>query len=78
MDLEIGHNVDTRFGNPDFVAYAESFGAKGYRVSSADELLPTLTTALADDTVSVIACPVDYTANSELIRSLGDLDDSLS
>ena len=78
MDLEIGHNVDTRFGNPDFVAYAESFGAKGYRISSADELLPTLTTALADDTVSVIACPVDYTANSELIRSLGDLDDSLS
>ena len=42
MDLEIGHNVDTRFGNPDFVAYAESFGAKGYRISSADELLPTL------------------------------------
>ena len=78
MDLEIGHNVDTRFGNPDFVAYAESFGAKGYRISSADELLPTLTTALADDTVSVIACPVDYTANTELIRSLGDLDDSLS
>ena len=28
MDLEIGHNVDTRFGNPDFVAYAESFGAE--------------------------------------------------
>ena len=78
MDLEIGHNVDTRFGNPDFVAYAESFGANGYRISSADELLPTLTAALADDTVSVIACPVDYTANSELIRSLGGLDESLS
>jgi acetolactate synthase-1/2/3 large subunit len=78
MDMEIGHNVDTRFGNPDFVAYAESFGAKGYRISSAGELLPTLVTALADDTVSVIACPVDYTANTELIRSLGDLDESLS
>jgi len=78
MDLEIGHNVDTRFGNPDFVAYAESFGAKGYRISSADELLPTLTSALADDTVSVIACPVDYAANTELIRSLGDLDENLS
>ena len=78
MDLEIGHNVDTRFGNPDFVAYAESFGARGYRISSADELLPVLRQALADDTVSVIACPVDYTANTELIRSLGDLDESLS
>ncbi len=78
MDLEIGHNVDTRFGNPDFVAYAESFGAKGYRISSAGELLPTLRRALDDDTVSVIDCPVDYTANSDLIASLGELDESLS
>ena len=78
MDLEIGRNLDTSFGNPDFVAYAESFGATGYRISSADELLPVLRTALAADTVSVIACPVDYSANLELIASLGDLDDSLS
>ena len=42
MDLEIGHNMDTSFANPDFVAYAESFGATGYRISAADELLPTL------------------------------------
>jgi len=78
MDLEIGRNVDTTFANPDFVAYAESFGAAGYRINSAAELLPTLRTALAADTVSVIACPVDYSANLELIESLGDLDDSLS
>jgi len=78
MDMEIGHNVDTTFGNPDFVKYAESFGAKGYRIESADELLPVLKGALDDDTVSVIACPVDYSANAELIRSLGDLDESLS
>jgi acetolactate synthase-1/2/3 large subunit len=78
MDLEIGHNVDTRFNNPDFVAYAESFGAKGYRISSAAELLPTLREALAADTVSIVACPVDYSANSELIASLGELDESWS
>ncbi len=75
MDLEIGHNVDTTFGNPDFVTYAESFGATGYRISAADELLPTLRAALAADTVSVIACPVDYSANLELIESLGDMDE---
>jgi acetolactate synthase I/II/III large subunit len=78
MELELGHDLDTAFANPDFVAYAESFGAVGYRVNSADELLPTLRTALAQDTVSVIACPVDYSANRELIRSLGELDESLS
>jgi acetolactate synthase-1/2/3 large subunit len=78
MDLEIGHNVDTGFGNPDFVAYAESFGATGYRISAAEELLPTLRTALAADTVSVIACPVDYSANLKLISSLGGIDESLT
>lgn len=78
MDLEIGKSVDTTFGNPDFVAYAESFGAKGYRIESAEELLPTLQRALADDTVSVIACPVDYSVNSALITSLGELDETLS
>ncbi|MGO9029544.1 MAG: acetolactate synthase large subunit [Acidimicrobiales bacterium] len=78
MELELGHDVDTAFGNPDFVAYAESFGAVGHRIGSAEELLPTLRTALAADTVSVIACPVDYSANLELIRSLGELDESLS
>jgi acetolactate synthase-1/2/3 large subunit len=78
MDLEIGRNVDTRFGNPDFVTYAESFGATGYRISSAGELLPTLRTALAAGTVSVIACPVDYSTNLELIEALGDLDESFS
>ncbi|WP_445170590.1 acetolactate synthase large subunit [Mycolicibacterium sp. Dal123E01] len=78
MDLEIGHNVDTHFGNPDFVTYAESFGATGYRITAADQLLPTLRQALSEDTVSVIACPVDYSANAALIASLGELDESLS
>ncbi|MGH9079095.1 MAG: acetolactate synthase large subunit [Acidimicrobiales bacterium] len=78
MELELGHDLDTTFANPDFVAYAESFGAIGYHIKAANELLPTLRAALADRTVSVIACPVDYSANRELIRSLGELDESLS
>jgi acetolactate synthase I/II/III large subunit len=78
MEVELGHSVDTAFGNPDFVAYAESFGARGYRIDTPDELLPTLRHALADDTVSVIACPVDYSANLQLTDALGELDESLS
>jgi acetolactate synthase-1/2/3 large subunit len=73
MDLEIGHHVEVGFTNPDFVAYAESFGARGYRVSAAGELLPMLTEALAADTVSVISCPVDYIENLRLTDSLGEL-----
>jgi len=78
MDLELGHSLDTAFGNPDFVAYAESFGARGYRIEAAEQLLPTLRRALAENTVSVIACPVDYTANLQLTDALGELDESLS
>jgi acetolactate synthase-1/2/3 large subunit len=78
MDLELGENFDIAFGNPDFVAYAESFGARGYRIEAADQLLPVLQRALADDTVSVIACPVDYSANLQLTDALGELDESLS
>jgi DNA-binding NtrC family response regulator len=46
------------FKSPDFVKYAESFGAKGYRVERAAELLPILEQALADDTVVIIDCPL--------------------
>lgn len=36
---------------------------RGTRVNSAADLLPILTEALAADTISVIACPVDYSEN---------------
>ena len=61
------------FNNPDFVKLAESFGAKGYRVQAADELVPTLKQAIADDTVVIIDCPVDYSENMKLTEKLGNL-----
>jgi acetolactate synthase-1/2/3 large subunit len=73
MDLELGHDVATGFGNPDFAAYAASFGARGYQITSAGDLLPALTEALAADTVSVITVPVDYTENLQLTDTLGEL-----
>ncbi|OBF92664.1 acetolactate synthase [Mycobacterium sp. 852014-52450_SCH5900713] len=77
MDLELGAHYYVKFGNPDVVTYAESFGAKGYRINSADELLPTLRAALDDDGVSVISCPVDYSENLRLTDRLGELDETL-
>ena len=62
-----------RFNNPDFVKYAESFGAKGYRVRHASELTPILKQALADNTVSIIDCPVDYRENLKLTEKLGEM-----
>ena len=77
MDLELGEHYYVKFGNPDIVTYAESFGAKGYQIKSADELLPTLKAALDDDGVSLICCPVDYSENLRLTDRLGELDETL-
>jgi len=59
------------FANPDFLLYAKSFGAKGYRIQAAEELLPALQEALAQPTVTLIDCPVDYNENLKLTEKLG-------
>ncbi len=74
QDIQFGRRSAVSFGNPDLVRFAESFGAKGYAIQRADELLPTLEAALADDAVSVIACPVDYAENARLVERLGALE----
>ena len=68
-----GRPSNISFTNPDFVKYAESFGALGYRVESAADLLPTLKQAIADDTVVIVDCPVDYSENMKLTEKLGEL-----
>jgi acetolactate synthase-1/2/3 large subunit len=70
---KFGRTSHIEFTNPDFVKYAESFGARGYRVESAADLQPLLRTALADGTVSIIDCPVDYSENMKLTEKLGNL-----
>lgn len=77
MQMEMGEHSNTAFTNPDVVTYARSFGATGYQVTSADELLPTLRTALDDEGVSIVNCPVDYRENLRLIERLGELDAAL-
>ena len=65
------------FKNPDFVKYAESFGAKGYRVEKAADLVPTLKRAFDDNTVVIIDCPVDYAENMKLTSRLKELKSPL-
>ena len=61
------------FHNPDFVKYAESFGATGYRIETADELAPALRTALSSNILTIIDCPVDASENLRLSQRLGEL-----
>lgn len=71
QELEMKRKSHVGFSNPDFVRYAEAYGAAGHAVESADQLLPTLRQALDEPGLSVVACPVDYSANAELTAKLG-------
>ena len=56
------------FGNPDFVKYAESYGAQGHRVESAADLSRILAETLEAPGVHLIDCPVDYVDNDRILN----------
>src|SRR5204863_2872166 len=60
---EFGRPFGVEFSNPDFVAYAESFGIAGFRPSSEADLYPTLMRALEHDGPSLVEVPIDYREN---------------
>ena len=55
------------FGNPDFVKYAEAYGAKGSRVEASEDLVPTLEAAFVAGGVHVVTVPIDYTENMRVL-----------
>ncbi|MGB5778368.1 MAG: acetolactate synthase large subunit [Allopontixanthobacter sediminis] len=56
------------YGNPDFVKYAESYGAHGHRVESAAHLKELLDHCRDTPGVHLIDCPVDYTENDQILN----------
>ena len=61
-------NFGLDFGNPDFVSYAQSYGAQGHRVENADHLLPLMEQCHNSTGVHVIDCPVDYSDNDRILN----------
>lgn len=55
------------FGNPDFVQYAESYGAKGYRAVDQDQLAEVLEHCLNTPGVHLIELPIDYAENESVL-----------
>ena len=55
------------FGDPDFVAYARAYGAKGSRVESADGLAPALEAAFMSGGVHLVSTPIDYSENGRVL-----------
>jgi len=71
--VRFGRTSSVDFANPEFVGYASSFGAVGYRVTDPSELRPILAEALKRKVPAVIDCPVDYGENLRLTDRLNAL-----
>lgn len=74
-ELKYGRSSGIKLGGVDFVKFAESFGAKGFRVTDASELESVMKEALAYKGVSLVDVHVDYSGNQKLAGDL--IQDSL-
>ena len=55
------------FANPDFIKYAEAYGAKATRVHDVEALLPALEAAFAGGGVHLVVVPIDYSENKRVL-----------
>jgi acetolactate synthase I/II/III large subunit len=62
-----------KFGNPDFVQLAKSYGFEGLTVEKTEGLKPTIDKALSLNKPVLIDCPVDYRENMKLTEKLGNI-----
>jgi acetolactate synthase-1/2/3 large subunit len=67
---DYGRSFGAEFGPTDFVKLAEAFGAIGYRIESADGIVPVLNRALAADAPVLIEVPIDYSDNVHLVEAI--------
>ena len=58
------------FNNPDFVQYAESYGAIGHRPESDEEFRETLSNCLKSKGVHLIDLQIDYSLNHSILNVL--------
>jgi acetolactate synthase-1/2/3 large subunit len=55
------------FRNPDFVRYAEAYGARATRVNAIEEFVPALEAAFSQGGVHLVVVPVDYSENQRVL-----------
>lgn len=70
QSMSKGKSVSTKLTNPDFKAYAESFGIKGYRPQTLGELKEQMHEAITSKELCVVEVAVDASVNSDLVEKL--------
>jgi acetolactate synthase-1/2/3 large subunit len=61
-------NFGLDIGNPDFVTYAESYGAHGHRLNAAEELIPQVELCFKTPGVHLVEVPIDYSDNDRILN----------
>jgi len=69
-----GHHTDLKFGNPDWVKLAESFGWNAFRCENSKDLKGTLEESFDAKGPSLVVIPIDYAENRKLTKRLGEID----
>ncbi|MBI3352841.1 MAG: acetolactate synthase large subunit [Nitrospirae bacterium] len=72
QEKEFGHSFGIELGNPNFLKLAESFGAKGYSIDSANGFKPALKEALREKGPVVIDIKVDYRETFNKLMAMGN------
>lgn len=65
--------IGIEFNNPDFVKYAESFGAAGYKIEKTSDIEPILKNALKSKDLCVIDVPIDNKENYIMLENMGKI-----
>lgn len=68
--MKYGRSSGVKLGGVDFVKFAESFGAKGFRISDSSQVESVMKEALAFDGVSLVDVQIDYSQNQELAKAM--------
>jgi acetolactate synthase-1/2/3 large subunit len=56
------------FNNPDFVTYAEAYGAKGRLIGATNDLAPAIEAAFQAGGAHLIVVPIDYSENKRVLN----------
>ncbi|HIN38892.1 MAG TPA: acetolactate synthase large subunit [Flavobacteriales bacterium] len=74
QDIQCLPTFGLDFGNPDFVKYAESYGANGHLIKACDDFVPTIKASFEAGGVHIIEVPIDYSTNKDLPMAKGYCD----
>ncbi|KIV80497.1 acetolactate synthase, catabolic [Exophiala sideris] len=68
--MKYNRSSGVKLGGVDFVKFAESFGAKGFRISDSSQVESVIKEALAHEGVSLVDVSIDYSQNLDLAKTI--------